>query len=135
MHVAVEHMHDAFVCARLTNSLLSVGSIADDGYKLLFDFGQMHILKKFDVTDISCIPASGRWDNHNGLYLLVQEKCLDLSTLSYKPNQLWQCRLGHLNPRNLEFMIGTSKVQRLPILEVSKHTCEACQRGKQCRER
>ena len=59
MHVAVEHMHVAFVCARLTKVLLSVGSIEDDGYKLFFDFGQMHILKNFDLADISCILASG----------------------------------------------------------------------------
>ena len=54
----------------LTKSLLSVGSIADDGYKLLFDSGQMHILKDFDLADTSCIVASGRRDNHNDLYLL-----------------------------------------------------------------
>lgn len=121
----------------LTKNLFSVGSIAYDGYKLLFDSGQIHILKDFDLADIKCIVASGNRDNHNGLYLLgsPQDECLNLSESSNKSDQLWHCRLGHLNPQNLEFMIRTGKVQGLPNLEISKHTCEACQRGKQCRER
>jgi hypothetical protein len=55
----------------LTKSLLSVGSVADDGYKELFDSGQMHILKDFDVANTSCIVASSSRDNHNGLYLYI----------------------------------------------------------------
>ena len=52
----------------LTKSMFFVGSIADDRYKLLFDFGQMHVVKDFDIADISCIVTFGSSDNHIGLY-------------------------------------------------------------------
>ena len=81
--------------------------------------------------------ASGSRDNDNGLYLMdsPQEECLKLSEFSYKPDWLWHCHLGQLNFRHLESLIRTGKVQGLPNLEVSKHTCEACQQGKECRHR
>ena len=74
-----------------------VGSIAGDGHTLLFDYGQMHIGKDFDLADTSCVAASGNRDDHNGLYLLgsLQVECLNLSKSSYELDQLWHCRLGH----------------------------------------
>lgn len=80
----------------LTKSLHSVGSIADDGCKLLFNSGQMHILKDFDLADTSCIVAFGSRDNYNGLYLLgsPQDEYLNLSESLCKPDQLWHCRLA-----------------------------------------
>jgi hypothetical protein len=120
----------------LTKSMFFVGSIVDDGYKLLFDFGQMHIVKDFDLADISCIVTSGSWDNHNGLYLLGSpQRIASICPNPHTSRKLWYCHLGHLNPRNLELLICIGKVQRSPKLEDSKHTCEACQRRKQCQER
>ena len=100
----------------LTKHLLFVGSKAYDGYKLLFDSSQMHILKDFDLAYTSCIVASGSRDNQNGLYLLgfPLDECLNMFESLYKPDQLWHCRLGHLNSRNMEFMIRTGKVQGMP---------------------
>ena len=80
----------------LTRSLFYVRSIADDGYKLLFDSSQMHILKDFDLIGISCIVTSRNRDDQNGLYLLgsLQDECLNQFESSYKPNQMWHCCLG-----------------------------------------
>ena len=35
----------------LTKSLISVGSMTDDGYELLFDSSQIHVLENFELLD------------------------------------------------------------------------------------
>ena len=95
----------------LATSLDSISCMIDDGYKLLFDSGQVHISENFELPTNACIGAIWSSDKNNGLYLLhsVKDEYVDVLEIS-QDEALWHQSFGHLNHRSLDFMAQRGKI-------------------------
>jgi hypothetical protein len=130
----------------LRRSLMSVGSLADEGHVLIFTDAHCLIL---DNNTSQQVIAVGDRDTKNGLYKFTPTRAKSLinnishdETLTAQPLQnsssaihLWHKRYGHLHYAGLLHLLRVGRVQGLPFFGAMTHVCGACLAGRQCRER
>ena len=115
--------------SRLTASIVSIGQLDEDGYRIDIQAGVLRI-----------------WDPHGRLMAKVQrtEDCLYMLTLDIgKPvcqaaqgsstAWRWHARFGHLNFRGLRRLAQEDVVRGLPSIEHVDEVCDSCLAGKQRR--
>jgi hypothetical protein len=132
----------------LKRSLMLVGSLADEGYILVFTNSNCLIL---DNNTSKQVIAVGNRDTKNGLYrfphsprtfinnVLSEEGSQQTSTdqqdnTSSNNIHLWYKRYGHLHYTGLLHLLQVDRVQGLSYFGMTTHICGACLAGRQCRE-
>jgi hypothetical protein len=119
----------------LRKNLLSVGSIADLGNKIIFDSTGCKIISKKSGQLI----AQAKRDATNGLYRMdfAESSINSVETDSDEEQaKLWHQRMAHLNYQYLHYLSQKNLVKGLPPLPLlsTSHICSGCQHGKQQRE-
>ena len=73
--------------------------MTDDGYKLLFDSDQVHILENFELPDYVCIVVAGSRDKKTAfISFILRRMSMSISVLEISQDEtLWHQRLSHLN--------------------------------------
>lgn len=127
-------VHDTSHVPDLRTSLLSVGKITDQGFKVIFDQKSAAIVDKERRTVLQA-------DRVNGLYFLregaVQCKSVSQEKVSVSRSiktENWHRKMGHLNMRDLQECDrkGTVRGMKLDGLP-NNFKCEICIRGKMTR--
>jgi hypothetical protein len=126
----------------LKRNLMSVGSIADEGYALVFTKTHCLIMNN-DVPNHPVVI--GHRDTENGLYKFTHSPATTLtndvshtqtSKIDIQNNaHLWQWHYGHLHYEGLFHLLKANRVRGLTTFERTTHTCGVCLAGCQCRER
>ena len=109
---------------QLTRSLMSVGQLDDNGYKVIF------ASQSFRITKGNMIVAKG--NKVGSLYpLFVHKKEHFLAITDQPMTSIWHGRLGHMSRNGMEIL---SRYGHLPKLSFSDFVlCEHCQHGKKTR--
>jgi transposase InsO family protein len=119
----------------IQKNLLSVGSLADRGLRILFDKSHAFLLDPSLRT-----LGVGTRHPRTGLYQFPSVSSpISLNAVSHTPapdlTRLWHLRLGHLNYKSLLFMSQHPIALGLPKLSPPTDPCPTCALGKQTRDR
>lgn len=123
-------LNNVLFVPELSNKLLSVNAVTENGGKVKFTKNKVQILVNDEVF------LSGR--KQNGLYTInlnQSEKENSLLSEAENSDKIWHRRMGHLGKKNLEKLQKLSTGMKLnqQELECLDQVCEICQRAKQTR--
>jgi transposase InsO family protein len=133
----IKNIKNVLYVPGIHRNLLSVGRIADQGYRVEFSSNRVTIWEK-DTKDVLCHDSKM---SGNGLYRLdiecinILEACTVEKDQNLQQVLLWHKRLGHLNFETLHQLSRQGAVKGMPRLPRVKHICETCQLGKLARKR
>jgi transposase InsO family protein len=133
----IKNIKNVLYVLGIHRNLLSVGRIADQGYRVEFSSNRATIWEK-DTKDILC---RGSRMSGKGLYRLdiecinILEACTVEKDKNLQQVLLWHICLGHLNFEILHQLLRQGAVKGMPRLPRVKHICETCQLGKLARKR
>lgn len=109
----------------MKKNLVSVGAIADAGYKIIFSSQQCWI-----IDTLGHIIASNKRDISNGLYYFATPT-LALTTETTHEETLQHRRMGHLSYASLNHLSRTSNVIGLLYISPLTKICSYCLTGRQ----
>nr|CAD1820646.1 unnamed protein product [Ananas comosus var. bracteatus] len=120
-------IHDVLYVPGLTQNLLSVGQLLQNGYTVIFEKGECKIFdkdKKALVANIKMTP--------NKVFPLNMPTKQNIALKSEKVDEsyLWHLRYGHLNLKGLHLLKEKNMVLGLPSINKVDKICEGCVYGK-----
>lgn len=125
----VRVIKDVFLVPEIDKNLLSVPQMVRNGYQVLFAGTKCIIYnqKGDKIAEVEMVRKA---------YLLRMQLAEESARMVKKENnsELWHKRLGHSGMHNLQSLQANQMVKGLPKFKVIQDTCEACVKGKQCRE-
>ncbi|KAJ4817458.1 polyprotein [Rhynchospora pubera] len=122
-------LYDVYFIPQLTQNLLSIGQLIENGYSVIFEERKCTITDKATQQIMAVVEMAT-----NKLFPLeissVEEKVM--TTKLSNPSEIWHLRYGHLNVNGLKLLSQKQMVFGLPeIKEIG--LCEGCAYGKQSR--
>ncbi|KAK2578606.1 hypothetical protein KPH14_001023 [Odynerus spinipes] len=130
------NLSDTLHVPDLRTNLLSIGKIADKGFKIIFEKGTAEVIDKRGTKVLTA-------ERNNGLYYLRQDlqQCNSTTEMTKTDDELklavienWHRRMGHLNFRDLLESSRRGIVRGIKVDEYKKNIhCEVCVRGKMTR--
>lgn len=120
-------LKDVLVCPNIVKPLLSVSKLTKD-YPCAFDFDCNDVF----VYDKATKKVLLRGRNTNGLYKLKGSRFQAFYSVGQvaASNEVWHKRLGHPNPRTLQYLSSSKSIS---INKSSTGQCEACKMRKSAR--
>lgn len=120
-------LHNVYYIPQLSQNLLSIGQMMDNGYVIKFEGNTCKIEESSTKREISIIRKT-----QNNLFPLeiteVDDSALAVTELNQ--SRLWHLRYGHLNVNGLKLLKQKNMVVGLPEIE-EVGLCEGCILGKQ----
>ncbi|KAJ4751816.1 polyprotein [Rhynchospora pubera] len=122
-------LYDVYFIPQLTQNLLSIGQLIENGYSVIFEERKCTITDKATQQIMAVVEMAT-----NKLFPLeissVEEKVMTAKLSN--PSEIWHLRYGHLNVNGLKLLSQKQMVFGLPeIKEIG--LCEGCAYGKQSR--
>jgi len=130
-------LENALLVPDLRTNLLSVGKIADHGYKVLFDKDGAHVLDYDGNVKLFAQRSDGLYyvhENKENAKRLDKKKTESLSSLKIPLWRIWHHRFGHLNVKDMEAAERSGRVKGLKNIVIGDDTeCLVCVKGKMTR--
>ena len=128
----MKKMHNVYHTPDMAHSLLSIGQMLENNYKLVFDDGKCDII---DKNHGHKLVATVKMSSNRLFPLKLGEKGYNiLANVAIKDESwLWHLRFGHVNFSSLK--LSHELVHGLPLVENPKSVCEGCVLGKQTRQK
>ena len=120
-------IHDVYYVPGLTENLLSVGQLMENGYSLKFDDGKCIIFDKRRNQIITEVKMAQ--NKVFPLSMTIQDGYI-LKVTEANESYLWHLRFGHLNFRSLILLKKKNMVVGLPNIKEEDKICEGCIYGK-----
>lgn len=120
---------DVFLVPEIDKNLLSVPQMVRNGNEVLFKGNKciIHSQSGEKIAEVQMVRKA---------YLLRMTMAGESVNVAKAENlsELWHKRLGHSGFHNLQNLQTSQMVKGFPSFKVSHDVCEACVKGKQCRE-
>ncbi|CAL8146975.1 unnamed protein product [Prunus armeniaca] len=125
----VKQIHDVLLVPKLSQNLLSVGQLVENGYRLVFQDGACII---YDKNAVEMVIAKVKMERNRNFPIEFQyAEVAAMKANVVQDSWLWHKRFCHLNFQGLKLLQKNSMVNGLPEIKETTDVCEGCIMGKQ----
>ncbi|BBH07457.1 BURP domain-containing protein [Prunus dulcis] len=127
----MKQIHDVLLVPKLSQNLLSVGQLVENGYRLVFQDGACII---YDKNAVEMVIAKVKMERNRNFPIEFQyAEVAAMKADVVQDSWLWHKRFCHLNFQGLKLLQKNSMVNGLPEIKETIDVCEGCIMGKQHR--
>ncbi|CAL9020712.1 unnamed protein product, partial [Prunus brigantina] len=127
----LKQIHDVLLVLKLSQNLLSVGQLVENGYRLVFQDGACII---YDKNAVEMVIARVKMERNRNFPIEFQyAEVAAMKADVVQDSWLWHKRFCHLNFQGLKLLQKNSMVNGLLEIKETTDVCEGCIMGKQHR--